>query len=546
MLRAALRQLFHDPAQAARLRGWSAAVLLVMLAGWCAGGGAVPAETIEVIAWTIFLAAIIAGGVFTGWRVAQFPKSRAAEFQLVAPVSDLHLIASQVAAGLLRTALVVLAAAPVVAALWGGGWIAPTEAAALLAIPVAAGWLAGLALAVIAYEPAWVRRLCERLVLAAVLAYLVLFGLAGAWFLPWALRTWYAWTGSSAWGLTNTGAVLRYFNPFRLLGAVGHGGTDGLPLRVAGVFGLLLLLCMLCVWRLAVRLRRHYLEENFGVPRRRRRFVQSIGDNPLAWWTARRVSRFRGHVNLYLAWGVVTLYSAWLLLGDRWPAWMATGVLRRIADFGGEALLATAALQLAVIGVAFLDGLWDSNRRERINRLELLLAAPLPPRHWLTASAVAGWTRGRGYVLAALVLWITAAAAGRFTWPTCLALCVVSFVWMLWVFAVAFALFTRLADDRRAAAWGLLLSLGPPLLTAIFLAAGWMRLAALSPLGALYFLAMPATERLAGAGLTSIELFALIAASSALHLAIALILLRAAHGAFHTRMREAFARALVR
>jgi hypothetical protein len=478
--------------------------------------------------------------VFTGWRVAQFPKSRAAEFHLVAPVADVEIVAAQVVGGLLRTALVVLAFGPIVAGLWGAGWIAPAEAAALLAIPLAAGCLAGLGLAVAAYEPAWVRRLIERLVLAAVLAYLVLFGLAGAWFLPWALRTWYAWTGSSAWGLTSSGAVLRYFNPFRLLGGLGQGDTAGLAWRVVGVTGLLLALCGLCCWRLAARLRRHYLEENFGTTRGRRRFARPIGDNPLAWWTARRVTRFRGHVNLYLAWAVVLLYSAWLFLADAWPAWLAGGVLRRIEGYGGEALLATAALQLAVVGVAFLDGLWDSNLRERLARLELLLVTPLSPRRWMTASAVAGWTRGRGYVLAALVVWIASAAAGRITWPVCLALCGLSAAWMLLVFAAAFALFTRLADDRRSAAWGLLLSVGPPLLTWGLFAAHLARWAAATPLGAIYLLALPAAERNAAMDWNAGGFAVLIVASTALWLCASAWLLRRTLRGFDIEMRAAF------
>ncbi len=162
---------------------------------------------------------------------------------------------------------------------------------------------------------------------------------------------------------------------------------------------LLCVVCLLCFWRLAARLRPHYLAENYGRQFDKKQYHREIRDNPLAWWTARRVSRFKGNINLYLTWATIGLYSGYLLLGDAWPPWLAGPQLQVARAFGGEALLAAAAMHLAVVPAFFLSGLWDSNEQQRVGRLELLLVSPLTSRQFMVASAVAAWTRGRGYLL---------------------------------------------------------------------------------------------------------------------------------------------------
>ena len=544
MLRTILFAQFRSPQHAARLRVWLVAGLAAIAAGVAALRPATPPEAVEALAWTLFVVVIVAGGVLTGWRAAQFPKSRAAEFQLVLPVADAAVLAGEMLPGMLRTALVVLAAAPLVAAAWGAGWIGAAETAALLAIPLAAGWLAGALLAVVAYEPPWVRRLIERLVLAAILAYLVLFGLAGAWFLPWALDAWSSLTAQSPLAAVDAESVLRYFNPFRLLGGLGQAFDEGLAWRVAGVFAALLAATALCFWRLAARLRPHYLEENYGLPRRRGRYERGIGDNPLSWWTARRVSRFQGNVNLYLAWAVSGLYCGWIFLADDWPAWLGGHLLRRIETYGGAAQLAAAAVQLAIVGAAFLDGLWDSSLQQRLGRMELLLTTPLDGRQYLTASAVAGWTRGRGYLLAALAVWIASAAAGRISWGTCCLLCLVSANYALLIFAVAFRNFGHFSSERFAAAWGLTLSLLPPLLTWALFSLGLRNAAAATPLGTIFLLTLSPADRAAFTPLDGASLAGLLIAAQAACLAASIVVLVRAALHFDARIREAFERQL--
>ena len=544
MLRTIFLAQFRDSQNAVRLRVWLVAGLAAIAAGGAALRPTSPPEAVEALAWSLFVVAVVAGGVLTGWRAAQFPKSRAAEFQLVLPVSDAAVLAGEMLPGMFRTALVVLAAAPLIAAAWGAGWLGAAEAAALFAIPLAAGCLSGALLAVVAYEPPWVRRAIERLVLAAILAYLVLFGLAGAWFLPWALDVWSSLTAQSPLAAVDAESVMRYFNPFRLLGGLGQASDAGLAGRVAGVFAALLAATALCCWRLTVRLRPHYLEENYGLPRRRGRYEPGIGDHPLSWWTARRVSRFKGNVNLYLAWAVSGLYCGWIFLADDWPTWLGGHLLRRIETYGGAAQLAAAAVQLAVVGAAFLDGLWDSNVQQRLGRMELLLTTPLTGRQYLRASAVAGWTRGRGYLLAALAVWIASAAAGHIAWGTCCLLCLVSANYALLIFAVAFRNFGHFRGERPAAAWGLTLSLLPPLLTWTLFSLDLRNAAAATPLGTVFLLTLSPENRAAFTSWDGVSLTALLVAAQAACLAASIVVLARAAGQFDARIRASFERQL--
>src|SRR5688572_6807357 len=105
MLRTILLAQFRSPQQAVRLRLWMLAGLAAMGAGAAALRPTTPPEAVEALAWTLFVVAIVAGGVLTGWRAAQFPKSRAAEFQFVLPVSDAAVLAGEMLPGMLRTAL---------------------------------------------------------------------------------------------------------------------------------------------------------------------------------------------------------------------------------------------------------------------------------------------------------------------------------------------------------------------------------------------------------------------------------------------------------
>lgn len=525
---------------ARRVRLGGVLVLGVLLAVWLVRRPSEPAETVELVTWSIFLVAIVVGGATTGWRVAQWPKSRAAEFLLVAPRSDWELVGSQVLSGMLRTALVVGASTPLVALLWGWGWIGAAQAAAILSISLMAAWVAGLLLAVVAYEPAWVRLWCERLVLALVVVYLVAFGLLGQRILPPLVEWWSAHGGAPAGALVDVAAVWRYFNPFRLLGTLGDAAPGALAVRTAAVLGLLGLVLAAAVWRLVRRLRAHYWDENYSTPQAEQESAGEVGRYPLAWWTVRRVSRFRGSVNLYLFWATTVLYCGWLVRGDAWPAWLGANQLRLIDSWGGAALLGAAALQLAVLPAAFLNGLWDSNSTQRAGRLELLLVTPLDARQYLWGSAAAAWTRGRAYLLAGLVVWMAAAATGHLTWPACLALSLVGGTQLLLYFALAFRQFARIRGDAHAAAWGLALAVGLPLVSAGLLHLGWNDAALTTPLGASYLLAADRADAAAAAArvpLATSEIV-LLAAAVAVQVAASLWLLRGALVAFDREIRE--------
>ncbi|MDA7980174.1 MAG: hypothetical protein MPJ50_15520 [Pirellulales bacterium] len=489
MLRAHLGFQMRRTARTFGMRGTSMVFVLGISVWIWVGSAGYPILAVHRLATTLLLGGIVAGGCLTGWRLAQFPKSRSAEFQLVTPSSDIKLVLSQASAGVLRTALVLAAGWPLVAAAWGAKWVDSQQAATLVFVPLLAGALAGLMLAMVAYEPAWLRRLLERLVLVSILLYLLLFGLLGSYFVP----RFYAWKAEFARSpvITTAEGIEAWINPFRLMREIGGYSSPEFAWRAACVSLVLGCLIMLCLFRLSARLRNHYYEENYGTVRHRRTSRLLLGINPLSWWTARRVSRFKGNVNLYLACVTVGLYSCWLLMRDQWPSWLAVGQLRLIESAGGEAMLAAACLQMALVPTAFLAGLWDSNMQERCGRLELLLTTPLGGKQFLTASLKAAWIRGRGYILCLLVMWAATAASGKISWSSCIVLCCLSLAYAALCFATAFAHFARASTDKAITSRGFVWAVIAPLVTVGLFLAGAPRLAALTPLGTIYIAATP-------------------------------------------------------
>lgn len=497
MFRTILIWHLHQMWRSAQLRATVLGAVLVVTFVSIAAVDVGPAELVERLTWAQFLTAVVCGGFLTAWRVTQLPKSRSYEFYLLAPSSDWELLAGEVLAGMLRTTVVVLATAPLLVALWGAEWISGAGCLALLTVPLVAGWLSGLAMAVVAFEPLWFRRLVERLVLLVVLVYLVVFGLLGHFCMPTIVALWSKLTGTPVATFAQVGATTRYLNPFRLLGAVSSETEPGLLLRLAVVTAALVFVSALCFARLVMRLRKHYQEENYFRPGERRKGSQRIGMNPLSWWTRRRVSQFRGNVNLYLTWTTLGLYSCWMMLEAHWPSWLAINQLLLIRTLGGEALLLVAALQLAVVPMAFLNGLWDSNSQQRVRRLELLLITPLAGREFLWASAMAAWTRGKGYLLGALGILMASLIAGRITGLEAIGILGLGASYLLLCFAVAFRNFARVESDQSVTVRGMVWSIGMPLLTFALFRVGNDMLAAATPLGAVFIMALPTAERAA-------------------------------------------------
>ncbi len=210
------------------LRGAALGMVAVMALGQVSAAAQRPEELVLRLTWLQLLASLVIGACLVGWRVAQFPKSRAAEFHLVTPAADWQIILGEILGGAVKTVVVSGATLPFIAAMLGAGWIRLDAALAVFFVPLAGGLTAGLALAVAAYEPRWVRAWFERLTLLAILVYLVTLGLLGDYFLPiyvtWRARLSVFWDET----LLNSGDVLRYLNPFALLGDVGGGSGSSL------------------------------------------------------------------------------------------------------------------------------------------------------------------------------------------------------------------------------------------------------------------------------------------------------------------------------
>lgn len=480
-------QMQYGP-QAKRLRAWGLGAIGLLALVWAIRNPQTPAQCVAMVAWTQFLLAVVVGGSLTGWRVTQMPKTRSAEFFLVTPRSDWEIVRAEVLSGLLRTAFVVGAGTPVIFAMWGVGWMQMSEAVSLAVIPTLCGWTAGLSLAAVAYAPLWFRRLIERLVLVAILAYLIVVGLFMKYFLMEGLRWWTSWTEQSPTVFGSFSRMLDYFNPFRLLGVLGSQ-SEGVELRLLATVGLLGGICLFDYWFLGWRLRRHYLEENFGNQYRKKKYEKPIGQNPLAWWTARRVSRFRGAVNLYLAWTTIGLYCGWMLLGDNWPDWAGDFLMRFFYMVGGSAIMGVFAVQFGLVPVGFLTGLWDSNQQQRVGRLELLLVTDLEPKEYLWGSVAASWTRGKWYAGAALFLWVCTAIAGRMSWWAALFVILCAANYALLFFAIAFRNFARIGNDRVSANLGLLMTVGIPFAIWGLFLVGLDQVAAATPLGGMFVVA---------------------------------------------------------
>jgi hypothetical protein len=257
-----------------------------------------------------------------------------------------------------------------------------------------------------------------------------------------------------------------------------------LPLGVA--------LALVLLVRSALRLHGHFHDEHYrpivnreGAPR------TPVGEEPLAWWAIKRVSRYAGSINVWLAGGFGLLYAAFTIAGADWPTWLGRTVFEIFDRVGGLPMVATALMLLATVPAAFQYGLWDSNAQDRCRRLELLLLTPLDgPAYW-RASCGAAWRRSRGYFLVAVILWLAAAYAGPISWPQAGAgIAAGVILWGLY-FTLGFRAFTRGAQANQL---GVALTLLLPLVTVLLARTDWRALAVLLPPGSIYFGATDAPD----------------------------------------------------
>ncbi len=459
------------------LVGTHLALLGTMIGGMVLGG---TLKNPIVLGNVLLVAGIVEGALLLGWRLTQLPKSQALEFLLVSPLRPALVFLAEALVGLSRLALVTLAGLPLLVLLYGEGGLFAEDLVVLLALPFIWGSVTGLGLTAWAYEPPWLRRWGERLVIVGVIVYLLIGVLAGE-----NLPTWLAVfpPAVSHWCLD----IVRAFhedNPFGVMKLAMEQSpawswprvvwTSEVGLLVAG--GLLL--------RGAWRLQNHFQEEHYGlVMLKDQRPRSPVGDTPLAWWAVKRVTKYSGRINLWLAGGFAFLYATYTIWQASWPSWLGRQVFVTFDSMGGIPALATALVLLAAVPAAFQYGVWDHSRQDRCRRLELLLLTELDGLAYWHASALAAWKRGRGYFLTALVLWGAGLLAGQLSWTQVFfSVAAGVILWGLY-FALGFWAFSK---GMQAASLGLVLTLGLPLVTFLLVKNGWPLLAALLPPGSVY------------------------------------------------------------
>jgi hypothetical protein len=428
----------------------------------------------------LLVAGIVEGALLIGWRLTQLPKSQALEFLLVCPLRPSTVYLGEALVGLTRLALVTLTGSPLLILLLTQGALFPGDLPALLLLPFIWGAVTGLGLSVWAFEAPLVRRLGERLAIAGVIFYLLVGVLAGEnlprWLgvLPPAFGHWFL----------DTFRAFHEYNPFGVM----KFAMEQLPSwtwpRVLWVANLGLLLCAGLLARGAWRLQGHFQDEhyrpNFLKDARHR---PEVGDHPLTWWAVKRVTKFSGRINVWLAGGFALLYATYTVLQDFWPPWLGKQVFVVFDDMGGIPSLTTALVLLAAVPAAFQYGVWDSNVPDRCRRLELLLLTNLDGTAYWHAASSAAWNRGRGYFAIAVILWGAGFFAGQMTGAQVLASAASGVIlWGLY-FAVGFWAFAR---GMQASLLGLGLSLGLPLATYLLARSGMIFLTGLLPPGSVY------------------------------------------------------------
>lgn len=428
----------------------------------------------------LLIAGIVEGAALVGWRLTQLPKSQALEFLLVSPLRPRRVLVAEALVGLWQLALVTLAGLPVLVLLVAVGVLDPLDPAPLLLMPLTWGAVTGLGLAVWAYEPLGVRRWGERSAAALVVLYLLVGVLAGE-----NLKRWLDCLPLGLGGaLLHAFTAFHTYNPFSVLQCWFDNGVLPAWERGAGLEAFGLATAGLLLLRGAGRLQRHFHELHYQPALiRSRRARPAVGDRPLTWWAVKRVTRYSGRINLWLAGGFGLLYALYTAAGPNWPPWLGQRVFQIFDQMGGIPGVTTGLVLLAATPAAFQYGLWDSNVPDRCRRLELLLLSHLEGRDYWDAAAAAAWKRGRGYFVTALLLWGAAVFAGQVSLAqAALAVAAGVLLWALY-FVLGFRGFAR---GRQTNGLGVLLTLGLPLAAFVLHRLGQPALAALLPPGLVY------------------------------------------------------------
>lgn len=428
----------------------------------------------------LIVAGIVEGALLLGWRLTQLPKSQALEFILVSPLESTRFLFCEALVAASRLVLVTFTGVPLLLWLFRQGAIDGSDLIALLLLPLAWGLATGVGLTAWAYEPLEVRRWGERVMLAGLVVYLVV-GVLVAENLP----RWLAlFPPPLARWVTACLLSLHEYNPFGAIRQAMLDGTTAALSQVGVAFAIGVTIAGIALARAMQRLLPHFHDLHYrpvadvssrGRPR--------IGRQPLRWWAVQRVSRYSGRINLWLATGFTLAYSAFLLAGPWWPAWLGSQVFRTFESLGGVPMITTALVLLAAVPAAFQYGLWDHNAQDRCRRLELLLLTELDGRAYWDAAFAAAWRRGRGYLILALLLWFAAACSGTYGPADVIAAVATAvLIWGLY-FSLGFWAFARGVEATQL---GLILTLVLPLASFVLHRFVGPQAAALLPPGALF------------------------------------------------------------
>ena len=430
----------------------------------------------------VLVAGIIEGALLVGWRLTQLPKSQALEFVLVSSLRPATVFIAEAAVGLTLLAMMTLAGLPMVLLMVEQGLIVFDDVPLLLALPWVWGAVTGLGLTVWAYESPRVRWWGQKVAILGIMIYLIVGVLAGENLVRWLT---YA---PDAWRIQIIGwlRALHDYNPFGTMQLAMQSNPawyDGS--RIIWNLGIGLAISIALLMRGAYRLAPHYCDEHYRpIALTKGELRPPVGDEPLRWWAVKRVSRYAGRINVFLAGGFGLLYAAYSLAGPSWPDWLGSMVFQMFDRVGGLPMLATALALLAAVPAAYQYGLWDSGGQDRSRRLELLLLTNLEGGSYWRAALSAAWNRGREYFVLSALLALAAAGSHQATWAQAFAGIAASAVLWCFYFVLGFRAFTRGTEANRL---GATLTLLLPLATYLLAQAGWPMLATLLPPGSMYF-----------------------------------------------------------
>ncbi len=437
---------------------------------------------------TLLVAGIIEGALLIGWRLAQMPKSQALEFLLVSPLQAPFVLLAEALVGLARLAMITLAGLPLLllladlplASSRSSGIVLMDDIPWLLLQPFLWGAVTGIGLTAWAYEGDLVRRWGERFMITMIVAYLAVGVLAGE-----NLRKWLSWLPAGAEQSFMRG--FRWFheaNPFGVMKLAMENPPWAMLERQTILAGMGLATIVLLLTRTAYRLKGHFHDLHYRPALLNDgKWRTAPGDHPLSWWAVKRVTKYSGRINLWLAGGFCILYSFYIVNQEHWPSWLGRQAFEIFDRLGGIPTLSTALVLLAAVPAAFQYGLWDSNVQDRCRRLELLLLTDFDALDYWEAACAAAWKRGKGYLVIAVVLWTAGVISGQVSVLQMLTgLTAATVLWALY-FSIGFWAFMR---GHQANVLGLVLTLGLPLLTYMLFQMHAPALAGLLPPGGVY------------------------------------------------------------